>query len=212
MLENKIKQIKKFELKKIIFPAILLAYFGLLSLLLFSSAQFFTRELNLALTTDDGLEAAQNQPALDLAGYSLLEKKFKLTPTVSTPAPAVVEPQALASSTASSTPVLDATSTPPQVESTSTEPLTISILNSTKIAGLAGKLKKQLEDAGWPVANVGNHSPVLSTTTINLSPQLADDSGWTTIKSILTENGYLYIENLLPVAGKYDMEIIIGNH
>lgn len=212
MLENKIKQIKKIEPKKIIYPAILIAYFGLIVLFLFFSLQFFTKQLNLILAADEESANAQNQPALDKAGYRLLEKKFNLTPYVAEQAPVAAELQVIATTTGSTTPILDATSTAVRIDSTTTAPLTISVLNSTRTPGLAGKFKGIFEAAGWPIAKIGNYSPVLATTTINISPQLANDSGWTTIKSVLTENGLLYIENLLPVAGSYDLEIIIGNH
>jgi len=113
MLENRIKQIKKINPKKAIYPLILLTYFGVIALFLFFSLKFFTQQLNLILAAGDSLENGQNQPALDLAGYNLLEKKFKLAPYVAEPTPVVSEPAAIASSTGSSTPALDATSTAP---------------------------------------------------------------------------------------------------
>ena len=211
MLENEIKQIKKIELKKLVYPLILLVYFGTIALFLFFSLKFFTKELNLILATGEGLENGQNRSALDMVGYSLLEKKFSLTPYVAEPAPLAVEPEVIASSTASSTPGSSPTSTEPQRESTGTVPLTIAVLNSTKTAGLAGKLKDELEAADIPVAKVGNFFPVLATTTINLSPAAVNHPGLAAIKSVLTENSLLYIENLLPAAGDYDLEIIIGS-
>jgi hypothetical protein len=211
MLENKIKQIKRIDPKKIAYPAILLIFFGMIFLFLFFSLKFFTKELNLILSTDEKLAGGQNQPILDMAGYGLLEKKFKLTPYAAPQAPITAEPEMTASSTAATSTADNASSSGLQPESTSTVPLAISILNSTKTPGLAGKVKTELEAAGWPVANIGNHSPVLATTTINISPVLANDSGWTAIKSVLTENGFEYIENLLPEAGEYDLEILLGS-
>lgn len=205
-----IKQIKKINPKKIVYPLILMAYFGVIALLLFFSINFFTRELNLILATGEDMAGGQNQLELDLAGYSLLEKKFKLAPMVATSVPIIVEAPTLATSTASSTPELPATSTPPLIEDASTTPLTISVLNSTRTAGLAGKLKKILEVAGWPVANIGNSSPVLATTAINLSPTAADHPDLPEIKSILTASGLEYTENQLDQTGSYDLEIIIG--
>ena len=215
MLENKIKQLKKIEPKKIIYPVILFSYFGVIALFLFFSLKFFTVEINRILTAGADLENAQNQPALDLAGYNLLEKKFKLVPASAEQLPVVSIPDAMPSS---SVPILGATTTSEQaavsaeqtLKSRSVAPLTISIFNSTRTAGLAGKLKNKLEAAGWPVAAIGNLSPVISTTTLNLSPEVVNHPDLSAIKSVLVENGLTYIENLLPTAGSYDLEIIIG--
>jgi len=212
MSKNGIKQIKKIDLKKMIYPAILLAYFVVIGVFLFFSLKFFSKELSMILVTDDQLAIGQNQPALDAAGYGLLEKKFKLTANVEPESSSLAEPETTASSTGTSTADSIASSTETNIESTSTAPLTISILNSTRVAGLAGKLKKILEVAGWPVAKIGNLSPALATTTINLSPESVSNPGIDAIESLLTESGLLYTENRLDEAGNYDLEIIIGDH
>lgn len=153
-----LKNIKPLDL---VYPGVLVLFFGVVIGVFFSVMQFISQSINSAFSSEDSGSAQ----SLDLERYKLIAKKLNIPvaiPQEGATAVAIPEVPATVPEVATTT---QATSTPAAVV-LDKRAITLSVKNSTPKKGVATILAKALEDAGFQKPQTGNEPKSYATTTV----------------------------------------------
>lgn len=138
--------IAHLQWKKLAYPAVLVLFALAIAAVFVNATSFITTEINLILARDAGGETS----SIDIDRYNKIARRIGIAEISRTGAPAAAQiPVTTAIPPAATTTDTAATAPDPHA-------LSIAVYNATGIAGLAGSLKKRLEDAGFTVSKTGN--------------------------------------------------------
>jgi len=217
------ENIKKITFQKVVYPAIVALFVAVIALVLSLSARFLTREINHSLSA--GVAKQEADLVINMEGFTAVAKKIGITiaeqpreaqeetvpaATISVPSP-VIEPPAIAPETLPQEPppVVPIPEVPAEAPVIERSSVTISVLNSTKTPGLAGKMKNALLAAGFISVATGNQSPALTETVVRMKASLGTLRN--EIRDIVGAQQYQFsVEELDPLS-ENDVTIIIGN-
>jgi len=198
---------KKLESIDFIYLGVLFLSFIIIVIVFFYSTSFIIKNVNKIFAQNN----VTDSHALEIKGYSLLEKKLKLpvnnvinnvtltepTPTtnvaptdtqVTTPTPPAV-PEVIA-------PVLD------------NKTLTINVLNGARKAGVAGTMITELETAGFAKGTTGDSKTIYPITTILIKDAKKDYTK--AIEDAIKKNHPKAITKVNPTTSKFDVVVIVG--
>jgi hypothetical protein len=217
------ENIKKITFQKVVYPAIVVLFVAVIALVLSLSARFLTREINRSLSA--GVAKQEADLVIDMEGFTAVAKKIGITiteqpqeaaeetvpaATISAPPPVVespaIAPETLPQEPPPVVPVPEVPAEAPVIERSS---VAISVLNSTKTPGLAGKMKSALLAAGFTSVATGNQSPALTETVVRMKALLGtlrDE-----IQDIVGAQQYQFSVEELDLLSENDAVIIIGN-
>lgn len=171
--------------------------FLLLVLLVFSSVvSFHTANINKVFSVTQ----AEPIKSLDMEQYTLIARKLNLT-----------LPQEGTDSNATSSqqkPVTPAVTTPKAPPDLST--VTVKVLNSTAISGLAAKLADSLKRDGFIMVVTGNESEALTTTTVSIAENKKEYE--TAIMKAVRKLYPSAVSQIQESNRGYDIIITIGNN
>lgn len=188
-----------------IYPSIFVLFLGSILIVFFLTMQFISKNINRAFTSE---ESAPSQ-ALDIEKYKLVAKKLSISvDTMSngnegSPTPPHLE-------TATTTPIVIATSTLPDVLVLDKKSITIFVKNSTSKNGVASTLAKALEQSGFTKPQTGNEPSIYATTTILLAENKSDYK-----TTLLEEVQKIYPYAVIETASgnnEFDVIVIIGTN
>ncbi|MBI5401163.1 MAG: LytR C-terminal domain-containing protein [Candidatus Yonathbacteria bacterium] len=179
--------------RDLIYPGILVLFFGIILVVFFFTMQFISKNINKAFSPE---ENAPSQ-ALDIEKYKLVAKKLNIavTPASNTAVPAEI-------------PVAEAATTSTPAAAPDKQSITIIIKNSTSKKGVATTLAKALENGGFAKAQTGNEQKPYATTTLFLKES---KSAYGAI--LLEEIRKTYLNAVLATTTEgavFDAMIIIG--
>lgn len=196
-----IQALKNTKPIDLVYPGVLILFFGLVAVVFFFTIRFISKNINKAFSPEEG-GASQ---ALNVERYKLTAQKLNLPMNT-------LQSEATAPAPSAETATLDpasstqATSTPSAtVLDKST--VTITVKNSTSKKGVASTLAKALEDAGFAKPQTGNEPTLYATTTILLKESKKE------YESLLLDavrKTYPYAVATTTVDGVADATIIIG--
>lgn len=156
-----IQSLKNIKPLDLVYPVVLVLFFGVVIGVFFSVMQFISQSINSAFSSEDSGSAQ----SLDFERYKLIAKKLNIpvaipqegmTNVVIPETPATI-PEVATTTQATSTPVavvLDKRA------------ITLAVKNSTPKKGVATTLAKALEDAGFQKPQTGNEPKSYATTTV----------------------------------------------
>lgn len=156
-----IQSLKNIKPLDLVYPGVLVLFFGVVIGVFFSVMQFISQSINSAFSSEDNGSAQ----SLDLERYKLIAKKLNIPvviPQEGATAVAVPEVPATVPEVATTT---QTTSTPVAVV-LDKRVITLAVKNSTPKKGVATTLAKALEDAGFQKPQTGNESKSYATTTV----------------------------------------------
>jgi hypothetical protein len=238
MLKNKIKKTKTLKIEKLTYPLIFALYLIGIIIAFILMIKFINQALSSALEPAEEQIAPGKMLQLDLDNYQLLAKKLNLIKPVfdelnsskweiqseadgldasvnEEGAPRSEDKPETNNEQGENIPAAN-DSAPVQDDSTSIEAkaplsLKISVLNSTNRAGLAGEMKKILDQAGYPVENIGNQAKSEEATLIKIKSGLDRNASELLEISRLVDEKYDFIVETLGNDIRYDLQIVIGN-
>lgn len=192
-----LESVKKVRPRDLLYPSILVVFFIVVGIVFFFATRFISQSINKVFSFEQSTETQ----ALDLARYALVAKKLGIpleTGAVggATPVAPPIEAEVAPSAPISAETILDESK------------LSIAIYNGTKTAGLAGKLKSVLEEAGFTVKKTGNKSNDYPQTTIEIKEAVR--SALPRLEQLVGDRYEAIIKNA-PADATYDVVIIIGN-
>ncbi|MFA5000351.1 MAG: LytR C-terminal domain-containing protein [Patescibacteria group bacterium] len=240
MLKNKIKKTKTLKIEKLTYPLIFALYLIGIIIAFILMIKFINQALSSALEPAEKQVAPEKILQLDLDNYLLLAKKLNLTKPVSDELISenkeikseedelgiiVNEDETTRLETGDelgtnneqgenipaandSAPVQDDSAS---IKAKAPLNLKISVLNSTNRAGLAGEMKKILDQAGYPVENIGNQAKSEEATLIKIKSGLDRNASELLEISRLVDEKYDFIVETLGNDIRYDLQIVIGN-
>jgi|GEM_PF-2657730 hypothetical protein len=224
-METKKDTTKKITVGQIMYPAIVAMIVVATAGVLILSARSLTREINHSLLV--GVAQQETDLLINMEGFAAVAKKIGITiaeeePQVpaqnesaqkakeeAAPAPVAETPVALPETPQVPPPAAQEAPPPVVVPAPERSAVRISVLNSTKTAGLAGKMKNALIGAGFTAVITGNQSPVLATTVVRAKSSLGalgDE-----IRNIVGAQQYQFNAEEIDPANENDVIIIIGN-
>ena len=197
--------LKNLKFKKIIYPVIFGVFFIGVILIFIYSAKFLVSSIDKSLSLDIQY-ASSRIIKIDFEKFYKVAKKMGIEISKST-----IDEQQIDNNNLQETTVV-ATTTPeiiPIVSEVDKTAVKISVLNSTKIKGLADELKTILENNGFIVGAVGNYYPIQERTFIKIKESRKDYNPL--IKKVIEEKYQLADDQALNETDIYDIIIIIGN-
>ena len=197
--------LKNLKFKKIIYPVIFGVFFIGVILIFIYSAKFLVSSIDKSLSLDIQY-ASSRIIKIDFEKFYKVAKKMGIEISKST-----IDEQQIDNNNLQETTVV-ATTTPeiiPIVSEVDKTAVKISVLNSTKIKGLADELKTILENNGFIVGAVGNYDPIQERTFIKIKESRKDYNPL--IKKVIEEKYQLADDQTLSETDVYDIIIIIGN-
>ncbi|KKQ22032.1 hypothetical protein A2999_00665 [Candidatus Wolfebacteria bacterium RIFCSPLOWO2_01_FULL_38_11] len=197
--------LKNLKFKKIIYPVIFGVFFIGVILIFIYSAKFLVSSIDKSLSLDIQY-ASSRIIKIDFEKFYKVAKKMGIEISKST-----IDEQQIDNNNLQETTVV-ATTTPeiiPIVSEVDKTAVKISVLNSTKIKGLADELKTILENNGFIVGAVGNYDPIQERTFIKIKESRKDYNPL--IKKVIEEKYQLADDQALNETDIYDIIIIIGN-
>lgn len=153
-----LKNIKPLDL---VYPGILVLFFGVVIIVFFYTMQFISQSINSAFSSED----SDSSQSLNLERYKFIAKKLNIPvaiPQEGVTVVAVPEVPATVPEVATTT---QATSTPVAVV-LDKRAITLAVRNSTPKKGVATTLAKALEDAGFQKPQTGNEPKSYTITTV----------------------------------------------
>lgn len=195
---------KTLSFRKALYPALTL-FFALTVLALFIlSARFLSRSIERVFVQEGEIE--QNLTRVDMDTYMLLAKKLGIpireTPATPTPTPVPENTPTPQESTGTSAPESTDENLP------SKEEVSIAVYNGTQVAGAAGKIKTELETAGFSVGETGNRTREQEATELKFKESaqgFADE-----IERIAAARHAPVVRGALSAEDPFDIIIIIG--
>lgn len=157
-----IQALKNTKPLDLVYPGVLILFFGLVAVVFFFTIRFISKNINKAFSPEEG-GASQ---ALNVERYKLTAQKLNLPMNVLQNDATVPEPSTETATLDPASPA-QATSTP-AITVLDKRAITITVKNSTPKKGIATTLAKALEDAGFAKPQTGNESTLYATTTILL--------------------------------------------
>ncbi len=207
MLNSILEKLKKMKIKRALYPAAILVFLLIILTIFLKTAEFLYKNINRPFSVNEAFLESQ-LTRINFGDYELLSKKLGFTFPVA-PAPQLPEilpsPEVLPSEEPTSTP----TTTEFQTEENKQD-LKIAIFNTTLASGLASQLKEQLEEKGFLVQRIGNESPTLEQTTIQIKEAVKNSPFVEEIKQIVSEEYLLSEIQTLTEESEYDVLILIG--
>lgn len=145
--------IKNMRPRDIVYPGILVVFFGIIIVMFFFAAGFISKNVNKVFY----FEESSASEALNLPQYELVAKKLNITVHTQSDGdlPVTEATQVVTAEVATSTTVVLDKST-----------ITIIVKNSTTKKGVATTLAKTFEDAGFKKPLLGNEPKFYATTTV----------------------------------------------
>jgi len=215
MLGNNLKK-TPLKLTELATPIILSVYLIIALILVYSSGNFLKKQFDKIIRVLGQDNSAVSMTTLDFISYQAVAKKINLPQTV---VPTSTSPIIQSTSTqpipfvTTSTATSTSIAVNSQVGTTTTiafaKELNIKIYNTTKISGVAGKLKNILAAAGFKNISSGNLPPIKPNTILRVKPSLANDSQISEIKNLVA-NKYQVTDEPLIESDNYDVIILIG--
>lgn len=188
----------KVKSGKLTYPAITVAFAGIVLIFFIMTSNFITRSIKASLDLDyQSIESRLLK--FDRENYLFVAKRLGIDTQV----------------------IEEAPKTPRDAEPQPQEPallpeekslIKISILNSTKTSGLASTLEKELETAGFAISNTSNQATIEQTTIIRLkqSASLAFPKSIEELKEIVDRTYEIGTGSTIPESEDYDIIVIIG--
>lgn len=157
-----IQALKNTKPLDLVYPGVLILFFGLVAVVFFFTIRFISKNINKAFSPEEGGVSQ----ALNIERYKLTAQKLNLPVNI-------LQNEATAPEPSAETAVLDTASTTQATNTPTTTVLdkstiTITVKNSTSKKGVASTLAKALEDAGFAKPQTGNEPTLYATTTILL--------------------------------------------
>lgn len=192
-IQNKLSKISKRDL---IYPGVIIVFFIIISIIFYVSVKFLTKNINDAFW--GGSEVSTT--LLNTENYNIIAKKLNIETSNKNTNTSTLNNVSHAEEVETqqpSSPIIDKNS------------VTITILNSTTKAGLAGALATQFKSIGFEQTTAGNESKAYTTTTIRIKESIAT-IGPTIIEEVKKTYPNTTIETA-PETADFDVTIIIGS-
>lgn len=195
---NFLKILKKIKSSDFIYLCIIFLFFIIVFILFIYSTNFFINNIN-KIFSPGNVESSQT---LNIKNYKIIESKLNLPINIpsTTATPTLNE----------NTPATNNTSTTitPKTTELNKKLISINILNSTTIKGIASVLAKTLETAGFASATTGNEKKVYATTTILIKDSKKEYSS--SILDVIKKSYPKTLTDINPETSTFDVVIIIG--
>ncbi len=180
---------KNVKLKKIIYPIILGVFFIVVILIFIYSAKFLVNSINRSLSLD--VQYAESRIIkINLEKFYRIAKKMgiEISKLTIDDLQLTSDQQQISNNNLQETTVVATTTaeTIPIVVELDKKAVKISVLNSTKIKGLAGEIKTLLENNGFIVGAIGNYDSIQEKTFIKIKESKKDYVSL--IKEVLEKN------------------------
>lgn len=201
---RKLEFLKKLTLKEILYSAISFLFAIAVVLAFFFSVRFIVANVNKTFYVPTESEVAGQITTFDKANYIMVASKLGISIVGTRPGVVKQEqpemPQVEAPVAATTMPeiVIDKKS------------LKIAIYNTTQTPGVAAKLKAIFVGGGFDVAETGNKTPALATTTLKLKANILNHSLAEEIKT-LVGSSYQVVSEAAADDATFDVEIAIGD-
>lgn len=198
------KQLTIERLKDLVYPIILVVFICSIIASFFFIAQFLSKSVDSAISSPNEAQIQAQLTYVNVDNYNAISKKIHL-PQIQASAPIVQEV----------IPTEGATTSPVIVEQPGTESkketFSVSVLNSTKKAGLATTVKNDLITAGFTIIKTGNTSPQETQTIVQIKEHVQASSA--IVEEILTTLSKRFLvgdPQILEESASYDIVITVG--
>jgi len=170
------KLLGKIKFKELVYPAITVSFFAIVIISFVLDIGFITQNINKVFYVPDSSEIESRMVRVDMENFYVVARKLGINVSAPSQQQEVVQP--VVPQEQQPQPVEPVAPVVPVVEKAI---LKISVLNTTTTKGLAAIVKKDLETAGFTVAETGNQTPALEATQIKVKSAV---NGSDTIKEL----------------------------